>query len=413
MTRALLKITAALAILLATDLAPGIAADQLAVPLVESYLVKGDLAVGDMTLAKRIQEQPHDDQARFGLGVLRFARAVEHLAQSLYRYGLRDLGPGVGVPLLRLPLPTNRQPAKLSYDGSRQVLQNFLDDLAKAEATLVDIQGDVKLPLHFARIRLDLDGDGQADATETLWSLYVRMNRNAGTVQPNADDFLITFDTADVFWLRGYCHLLSALCETALAHDGRNLFEHTAHLFFTDVETPYTFLQAADRQDFPGQIVDYITLIHLINLPVVEPKRMASALGHLEQVVAHSRSSWQALLAETDDDHEWIPNPRQTGVIPGVAITQPMVDGWQEFLSEAESILAGKKLIPFWRHPGKRGVNLRHVFTEPRTFDLVLWVQGTGAAPYLEEGELSTPAVWQRFNRLFGGEFIGFALWFN
>jgi hypothetical protein len=26
-------------------------------------------------------------------------------------------------------------------------------------------------------------------------------------------------------------------------------------------------------------------------------------------------------LAETDDDHEWIPNPKQTGAIPGVTVT--------------------------------------------------------------------------------------------
>jgi len=37
------------------------------------------------------------------------------------------------------------------------------------------------------------------------------------------------------------------------------------------------------------------------------------------------------------------------------------------------------------------GVNLRRVFTEPREFDLVLWVQGTAAVPYLEAGEVTTP----------------------
>ena len=69
--------------------------------------------------------------------------------------------------------------------------------------------------------------------------------------------------------------------------------------------------------------------------------------------------------------------------------------------------------MPFWRTDDGRGINLRRVFTEPRAFDLVLWVQGTAAHPYLEKGPLSTPEVWARFNRLFQGEFIGFALWFN
>ncbi len=128
---------------------------------------------------------------------------------------------------------------------------------------------------------------------------------------------MIGFDTADVYWLRGYCHLLSALCEVALAHDGQKLFDHTAQLFFMNPETPYGFL-GRGRQEFTDRILDFIALIHLTNLPVVEPKRMTSALDHLEQVIALSRQNWQAILAETDDDHEWIPNPKQKGVVPGV-----------------------------------------------------------------------------------------------
>ena len=63
--------------------------------------------------------------------------------------------------------------------------------------------------------------------------------------------------------------------------------------------------------------------------------------------------------------------------------------------------------------PGRRGINFRRIFTEPREFDLVLWAQGTAAAPYLEEGELTPPETWQRINRIFRGEFIGFVIWFN
>lgn len=60
-----------------------------------------------------------------------------------------------------------------------------------------------------------------------------------------------------------------------------------------------------------------------------------------------------------------------------------------------------------------RGVNVRQVFVEPRRFDLVLWVQGSAATPYLEEGPLSKPETWRRFQEVFRGEFIGFAIWFN
>jgi hypothetical protein len=139
---------------------------------------------------------------------------------------------------------------------------------------------------------------------------------------------------------------------------------------------------------------------------------MQAALTHLERMLALSRESWKFILAETDDDHEWLPNPKQTGVL-GRPVSQAMIDSWLEFVGEMESLLAGKRLIPFWRGDEKRGVNLRRVFTEPRTLDLVLWAQGTAATPYLEEGPVTKKEIWTRLERVFQGEFIGFAIWFN
>ena len=62
---------------------------------------------------------------------------------------------------------------------------------------------------------------------------------------------------------------------------------------------------------------------------------------------------------------------------------------------------------------GGRGINIRKVFTEPREFDLVLWVQGSGASPYLERGPMTKPEFWRRLMGTFRGNFIGFAIWFN
>ena len=113
-------------------------------------------------------------------------------------------------------------------------------------------------------------------------------------------------------------------------------------------------------------------------------------------------------------NREWIPNPRQTTVVPEGTVTEEMVQGWTDFLDEFDAILDGKKLAPFWRGDNpKLGLNVRRLMTDPRPFDLVLWVQGTALVPYLEEGEVTTPETWSRFNRIFRGEFIGFAIWFN
>jgi hypothetical protein len=417
MTTATLTLTLA-ACLAAVDDAPP-------APLVERYLVEGRLADGEKAALEALEKDPKDAQARFGLGVVQFLRGVERMAQALHRYGLRSEAFGNLVPFLRLPVPRNDEPAQLRYEDLRSVFRTWLDDMARAEATLAKVDDEaVKLRLHFGRVRLDLDGDGRAGDAETLWRIYARYNARAQPGRPEgvsadeAEKFVIAFDRGDVAWLRGYCHLLSALAEAYLAYDARDLFNHSAHLVFARPVTPYTFLKnPGDPQRWfndTGTITDLIATVHMIRLPVVEPRRMAQALRHIEAMLRLSRESWKHYLAETDDDAEWISNPKQSTVMPGGKVTDEMVKGWTEFLDEAEAIFAGKVLVPFWRDPGgSRGVNLRRVFTEPHGFDLVLWVQGTAAAPYLEEGTITKPELWQRMQRLFRGEFIGFALWFN
>jgi hypothetical protein len=379
-------------------------------PLAEKYLLSGQLAEGQRALDAELQKNGSDDQARFGLGVVQFLRAVEHLAQSLHRYGLRsDRGQQMGIPFLRLPVPANEHPEKLTYAASRKILEELIADLQSADTTLSGVKSaDVKLPLHLVGVRFDLDGNGAPE--EPLVTVLSRYMGGRDGIRP-AEDLLITFDRADVAWLRGYSNLLMAFAEVALAHDGQQLFDHTAHLFFSNVEAVYPFLED-EENNLPWNIVDLVALIHLLRLPVCEPERMKTALAHLEQMIVLSRESWKFILAETDDDHEWIPNPKQHAVI-GVGVPQEMVDGWLGFLDEAEKLLNGKSLIPFWRGHETRGINIKRVFTEPREFDLVLWVQGTAAVPYLEAGSVTDKRVWERLQRVFRGEFIGFALWFN
>ena len=84
-------------------------------------------------------------------------------------------------------------------------------------------------------------------------------------------------------------------------------------------------------------------------------------------MIALSHESWKFIIAETDDDHEWVPNTKQHSVMPNGTVTNEMVKGWLEFLDEAKAILKGEKLIPFWRTGPESGVNLKRVFTEPRT----------------------------------------------
>lgn len=389
----------------------GLAADR---PLAEQYLHAGRLAEGETSLQDRLKAEPADDEARFGLGTVQFIRGVERLGQSLYRYGAApQLGTMLEVPFLRLPVPNNPNPEQITYEKLRSVFRDLLADLKLSEQTLAAIKSDdVKLTLSVGKIRLDLNSDGKADDEfSTILSRYLRRQNPAKLA-----GLEIAFDRGDVDWLRGYCHLLSALLEINLAHDGQELFAFAAPYFFARTETTIApELRPAlnnDRGFDFDLLFDAIAVVHLIHLPVIEPERMLAAREHLLRVFELSRQSWKFILAENDNDREWIPNPRQVGAL-GIPIRQDQIDAWLGFVDEGRALLEGTRLVPFWRGTRARGINLKRVFTEPRTFDLVLWVQGSGAVPYIEEGPQTNQAVWNNLQRVFGGDLFTFGVWFN
>ena len=225
---------------------------------------------------------------------------------------------------------------------------------------------------------------------ERLFAICQR-HRNCLRYRPKA--LLLGLDSADVHWLRGYCHLLAALGEMILAYDHERLFDHTAQLFFANPQTTFASLFAAKRDGSERAgpwnqeiILDAIAFIHLANFPLREPERLKTAHSHLLAMVQSSRKSWELIEAETDNDREWIPGPNQDSVVAGVAINKERLAAWRSFFDEAEGVLNGKKLIPFWRRGTEQGVNLAKVFTEPRDFDFVLWVQGSGRHALPREG---------------------------
>jgi hypothetical protein len=386
-------------------------------PDIAKDLKDGHLAAAQESLTTYLSSHSKDDLARFQLGGVEFFAAIEGLAQDSYRYGLK---PNFGmIPFLRTPIKVNPKPAAVTYGDVRKMIERFVAKVEHAEATLAPIKDtNLAWDLDITAVRLDMNGDGQADPDETLWSVFTQFARRAPQAAP-PDKFPIGLDSGDVHWLRGYCHLLAALGDMILAYDHRRLFDHTAQLFFADPQTPYASVLApsgwGDSTSPWNQegIMDAIAFIHLANFPVRDPKLLTKARIHLLAMIKSSRKSWELIEAETDNNHEWIPGPNQTSVVDGVTINKERLAAWRRFLDEADDVLNGKKLIPFWRGSSGKGVNLMKVFTEPKDFDLVLWVQGSGAVPYLEKGENTSRQTWDEFQRVFEGNFIGMAFWIN
>ncbi len=402
---------------------PGVARADSASVILRQMTSEGRIGQGILSFEERIKDDPKDQEARFALGILKFLQAVEGLTADQYRFGL---GSGIRQQV-RLPLfhevLDNPKPQKVRYEDVRAMLLKFSKGLAEAERTLAAVDtSDVKLEFRPGVVRLDINGDGKSGDEESLWKLFVQVN--PAVRREEAEQFVIQADGGDVHWLRGYCHFLMALCDFTAAYDYRELFVRCGHLLYPDVETPHTWIKSEPKtNDMFGfrNIADVVAAIHLINFEVLEPAGMERAHAHLLSMIEQSRESWKRIEAETDDDSEWLPNPRQKNSAIGVPLDATLIEGWQKVLDEVEAVLNGRKLVPFWRGDVEAaqatghglGVNLKKVFLKPERFDLVMWISGTGAQPYLEEGNLSTQESWNRLTRVFGGEFFGFAIWFN
>jgi len=386
--------------------------------VLDEHLYAGRLDAGERALRAILAAEPGNGEAQFALGGVLLLRAVERFGQSLYRHGLQAPRNGF-LPLFGLPLAFNPNPEALTYDGFRMMFTVLVRDLDAADAELARVgESPVKLSVDLARIRLDLDANGVADARETLTALIGGLAlapQPRGTAPPAAGSLPVGFDLADVTWMRGYANLMAASAEFFLAHDFRATFDATFHMFFPRAGLPFSRLFAEPtvppgRGNELGSIFDFVAFIHLVRWDVAEPARMVSVHTRLKSVIGLNRKTWAAVRAETDDDNEWLPGPHQKGAL-GLPVTEEMITSWLAALDELEVVLDGRKLVP---HPRfVRGINVKRVLTEPRQFDLVLWFTGHGVLPYLEDGPVADGRAWAQAQQVFRGQFLAYAFWFN
>lgn len=396
--------------------------------LARKHLYAGTVGQGLNELKPFYERQ--DEEGRFGVGLLSFIQGVEHFAQGLYRHGFAspDAGPIMGAPLA-MPIPVNANPEPLDYGKFRAMLQLLVDDMDAAQAALVTAGegGDYVVPVEILKVRIDLDGDGAGSETESIGNVLGAMLGWAtisGPTDPAAPpptsptppDSTIGFDRADAIWLAGYTQVLAAQADFLLAHDFQQLFETTFHRLFPQAGLPmqdYTNSTGTLMLDpaSDNAIADALAAIHHLNWPVAEPDRLKRVLSRFKQITAHSRQNWEAILAETDNNHELLPNPRQTGITPEAKITDEQVQAWLATLDTADEVLDGKLLIPHWRF--HKGFDLKAYFETAKKTDLVMLITGYDALPFLKDGPIATPESFAAANRVFGDALIGYAFWFN
>lgn len=370
-------------------------------------LAEDGLAAADAALAAR-QRTP---ETGFQLGAVRFLRAIETLLQVRHESyaGRIDFIPG-----LMAPLPPNPE-ARFRPDFVERALKGALAHLAGAsEALKPATEGAFATELPLDAVWFDIDRNGQRADWETLTAIMRGLGAQADW---EAFGGTIRFDTADAEWLAAYVHLLSGTGELVLSvdptsairtvHEGRIALERAGA-----VGAPDTLFGGDEWIDMAAAVLTAID-----GKP--EAARTRAALEHYRQMIAHNRRFWPEMMAETDNEREWLPNPRQTSPF-GVAITDEVAASWQEVLAELADMLEGRALIPFWRTPRGAdgapagvGINLRRLLENPGDMNVALLVQGAAIAPYLERGRLVSMEAWDRFSMLTRGDGLVMAMILN
>lgn len=370
-------------------------------------------------------DEGHAD-ACFGVGLIDVILAAEGLSQALYRHGAT--APDMAAAAMFLGVPggmaggsANPQPEPLAYEGLRTILEDFVAGLDQARQgfALAGEGDDYLVMIDPLLVRLDIDGDGRADEGETLAVLLGDMldlpqARTKGDKTAKVDT-RIGFDRADAYWFAGYTQVTASPFDFLLAHDFSEMFDAVGHRIFPRAGLPMqdysrggTLMMDPETDTF---IADVIAFLHTAHFPVVDPDRLRGVLARWEAVTAYSRQNWEAILAETDDNRELVPSPRQTSIVPGHEVTDAVVEAWMATLDTVDEILAGELLLPHWRF--RQGFDLHAYFETASETDLVMLFTGQGALPFLRDGPIADADSFAEGNAVFGDNWPNFAIWFN
>ncbi|QUS54475.1 hypothetical protein [Pseudovibrio brasiliensis] len=380
-----------------------------------------DYQTGIATFSKNTAQNPENNQAKLALGALQFLNALQGLQQDLYRYGAGNTSPNRSLraflPIFRVPVAPNPTPEPVSYQKTREMLEGFVAQLKEANDTLTGISDQpVKLQVDLLKINLDADNSGTIEPYENLAEILSSLSRRSPfTLEDDTTTFPITFDLADAKWLQGYSNLLMSVGNFLLAFDYESTYDMTFHsVFGSDATTYGKQLQEKGKVGDPrdlGALATPITFLHSINWTVENPDRLKATRQNLLQVMQTNYETWELIQKETDNDHEWLPNPNQTSPFQTLPVTQQTIDSWLEAVKASEKVLNGEVLIPHMVFDG--GINMKSFFETAESFDLVLFITGPNAVNYIEQGEVWDGDFMRTLSRPLSRNFGAFAVWFN
>lgn len=354
----------------------------------------------------RLSTEQVTPETAFILGGVRFLHAIEVIMQTRYANysGSLPLIPG-----MRNQLPPNPD-AEFRADFLETALTGALVHLAAAETALAAaVDGEFGAEVDLTSIWFDVNADGERAEWEGLLALMGEL----GAEPDSGFDGVIRFDSADAEWMLAYVHVVSGMAEVTLSLDPTPAIRTV-----TEGRSALEAFGTIEELGLVGDntVIDTAVSALLTLRGAPDSDRTQAAHRHFQAMVSHNRRFWMEVELETDNDREWLPNSAQNSAF-GTEVDADTANAWQSVLVEIEEILNGEKLVPYWRMRGDEsnpvGLNIAKLMQEPGDMDLILWIQGTGAAPYLETGIIADMEAWNQFVEMTRGDSLILAAWFN
>jgi hypothetical protein len=260
---------------------------------------------------------PRDARAAAVRAIARYQRAIETLVKEL----LAVLDRGVELKFL-------------DHEQGRKIWLAFSGELEAVDRDLATVSADpaFSLELCVACLSYDWNGNGRLDARDRR---MLELEYDATGKHLDEGDArrrpTYRFDVGDAYWGRAMISFQRAAVELVLAY------------------------RWSELDKLMGDSSPAVTI------KLVDRGRVTKARELLLAGLGFSAQERDAYLAETDDDREWVPSPRQNNYAMPLAVDDQLYATWAALLGDAHRLLAS--------HEGVRFREVAELFGDPGDAD--------------------------------------------